>query len=449
MQPATPILCNTVGVPFLDLEDPNDVDGDGKRTEPNGQVDVVEQRFLFLDVDEDDDSSRETNGDLEGDGYTLVVMRPQDLSTGTPPRMVRVHVGDVAASTLATETLVIDSADQGLTCIYEKDDGMHVTLNSRQAFNPASADPCGPGTPWAYVNRQLDANDPFKAAFYGGQDRADWLVVVDANADGVPEGIVFTPIAGPCSNTDPFGLFDNCQPGEPIPVTGIPEELPIDPEELPVDPDELPGPETVCESDPVGLPVCGGESPLGPCDPTADGFPDGCEAPVGPGLLCGIDSEVDGILGLMGECGGEANPCDDGDMGNNAGCPPCEGDLSGDPECEPAEDPCDPTGEGFDPEACDPTADLPLDPTLLCGIDSKVDTLLMLLMVDCGSEPDPCVEDPMADGCAPVDPSDGIGQCDPSLPMLCLTLNEEKGPLTQLLPIPGIHININGRAFKV
>lgn len=378
----TQALCDPVGVPYVDNEDPHDIDGNGRRGESNGQADLVEERVMYLDIDEEADSPREQNGDLEGDGYTVVVMQPNPSLSGTPVRALRVHIGDSSGSALATEILVIESAQAGLTCVYQVGDEVRVAVSNPGPFNAASADPCGPSFVWDGANGRL-AGVPLAPH------------VVDADGDSVPEAVTVTV-------PDPA----NCPTGvgpAPIPnPTACPTmvvTIPIG--GLPVGPDDV-GPEALCPADFAGV------------------FP-----------FCVEDADGDGVADADDECPGTP----EGTTVGEDGCP-----------AEPGEaDPCSPMDNPAFPEGCDPPVnELPVD--MLCGNAAELDMLLGMLGVECApGEPDPCDEDPQAEECDPLGglpggvPEEGLGQCDDSLPLF-VCVDDQPGPITRMLGLPfGIH----------
>lgn len=334
-----PIICGpTPPTPesAADRRDPWDVDGDGTRQEPNGQADAVELRFGYADLDEGADSPFDTNEDYEESGATpvgatVVLFGPQQ--TGTPKPAVRIHLGDVGASTQAVEYLVVEStiAQAGLKtylCVYGVGTEMRVAL-AGSSFNPSSANPCGPND--TVGSLLTDAGVP---------------VIQDANRDQVPEGYAYPDV-----------MSADCAMDPAIGIVPDPTSCPYtdySPLGIPSDPCTLAAEICAALDDPCALApvpvVCGGESPL-PCDPTVD--PTTC-VPADPGVLP-CDPTVDPTT-----CVPADDPCADPTLAGSPACggaPPCDPTTEADPTvcldpcavdpiglfadfCTPAEEPC-------------------------------------------------------------------------------------------------------------
>jgi hypothetical protein len=188
-----------------------------------------------------------------------------------------------------------------------------------------------------------------------------------------------TGCGDPCDPmTDPnCGGGNGCDPSEPWCPDGQCDPMNAG------DPD--------CKCDPMTDPNCGGGGGGGGCDPNDPWCWDGVCDPMNPkDPDCKCDPTTDPDCGMCQpgdpNCGGNCDPsepgCPDGTCDPmNAGDPDCKCDPTTDPNCGTT---CDPTQDAMCPTPPPPCPD-PMDPNT-CK--------------------DPCVDDPMACGCA-ISENDG------------------------------------------
>jgi hypothetical protein len=325
---SVPVACGPSPETPADLQDPWDIDGDGKRSESDGQADFVEQRIGYVDIDESADSIREKNNDLEGiTGATVVLFKPQPLDS-SPAVLARMHIGDISG-TGANELITVDGRGSTgyYTCVYMAGGELRFTVDGT-SFNPALQNPCG-----------HEDTVPILA-----NERVFLVDFEDANRDHLPESVAVRDVMSEDCGTLPGGVPDPraCPFGEPAafglptdpcevsadlcaaledpcviaPVPGYCEDLPLD-----CDPTDDP---TLCvPADPGGL----------PCDPTAEADPTVCLDPCaldpagvfadfcGPACEDG-DEDIDGVCDAADQCHGT----DTGVQVNDAGCRDDDGD---------------------------------------------------------------------------------------------------------------------------
>lgn len=204
--------------PTLDGQDPYDIDDDGIVFEPNGQVDFIE-RLLLFDPDETGagtESTLEHNSDLEGRSGATIVVRDV-IFTGMAPEKARIHFADAGAVGPTIELVVVEegprSRPASVSCIYLVGQVLHVAVaNAGRGFDSASAEPCGPGSPWGFVNAAAATLEPYLFLHEG-----EWFRAQDTDGDGIPNSVRVTlPQPLTCSPTTV-----KCEAGPAATVPGL------------------------------------------------------------------------------------------------------------------------------------------------------------------------------------------------------------------------------------
>lgn len=217
--------CQSDGTVPGDSQDPHDVDGDNNRAEPNNQVDLVELRVAYVDLDEAADSSREKNGDLEGtSGATLVVW---DATKSTGTELFRLHAGNSGrgGDAYPIEAFVLEqgprNAPTQVVCVYRQGTTPFVAVNAG-SYNPdALTHPCGPPVSViAQINNAGALVGSVWEDFMTTEPRP-FLLATDANSDGVPEEVrVNIPNPASC---DPEAMTCSGYTEQIVPVGGVPD----------------------------------------------------------------------------------------------------------------------------------------------------------------------------------------------------------------------------------
>ncbi|MHB1261056.1 MAG: hypothetical protein ACYC2H_05000 [Thermoplasmatota archaeon] len=217
--------CQSPGPVPSDFSDPHDVDGDNNRAEPNNQVDLVELRVAYVDLDESADSTREKNGDLEGSsGATLVVW---DVTKATGTELFRLHAGNSGrgGNAYPIEAFVLEQGPRNsptqVVCVYRQGTTPFVAVNAG-SYNPeALTHPCGP--PVSAVAQINDAGLLVGSIWNGFMTTQPqpFLFAEDDNGDGVPENVTVN-IPDPAS-CDPEAMTCSDYLRQVVPIGGVPD----------------------------------------------------------------------------------------------------------------------------------------------------------------------------------------------------------------------------------
>lgn len=482
-----------------DQRDLRDTDSNGNKQEPNGQLDVLEERVVFT----------KPNGAL--DVYVVGGL------TALPAPNARVFIQDPEADSHIVALVEAYAAGQAL-CVWTAEGAqplrVGVAATGEQACQTVTS-------AWTQFNAQGRTLGGQIGARFGvpANQQLPLFVVLDENGDHIPEAITVnilnpllctTPPSGPALPT--FTCDADDYVSQTIPLGGVPE---------------LPGPAILCPADVAGVfPFCAVDCEAEPeaegcepdpceedpqaegcepdpceenpeaegCEPTCDPTsnpecaapePDAeqlfavlCEIPeVGPALVAGLggscgevvepDGDSDGVPDSEDNCPAVANPNqEDADQdGTGDACETVEPvDTDGDGVAD-ADDLCPdeagPASNGGCPDEGGSEGGLPGQGDPLACLDyilSEDPGVYLPAWHDCYTfltgqgAPEGC-DDPVFDDPTPCVPSEpptppGLAQClPPIVGTICIVPDPNGGPL--LGTIPGFTYRIEAKIFGI